>query len=118
MKLDDINYELGTTLDSEDYDSIGGIIIEALDRLPEDEDEVTLDNGIHLKVQGIDQNRIKKVLMTLPEPESEETDESEQPPAADTVESESVDSKIKDNLEEQSLAAEPEATTGKSNPPQ
>lgn len=73
MKLDDINDELGTSLDSEDYDSIGGIIIESLNRLPEDGEEVTLDNGIHLQVQGIDQNRIKKVLLTLPESESEET---------------------------------------------
>ena len=72
MKLDDINDELGTDLESEDYDSISGIIIECLDRLPEDNEEVTLKNGIHLKVQGIDQNRIKKVLMTLPEVSEEE----------------------------------------------
>ena len=86
MKLDDINDALDTDLDSEDYDSIGGIIIEKLDRLPEDGEEVTLDNGIQLKVQGIDQNRIVKVLMTLPEPaepaeeaeEEKKTDESEE----------------------------------------
>ena len=72
LKLDDINDRLGTKLDSEDYDSIGGIIIEYLDRLPEDNEEITLDNGIHLKVQGIDQNRIIKVQMTLPEPPAQE----------------------------------------------
>ncbi len=72
MKLDDINDELDTELDSEDYDSIGGLIIECLDRLPEDNEEVTLENGIHLKVQGIEQNRIVKVLMTLPETPAEE----------------------------------------------
>lgn len=66
MKLADINDELGTELASEDYDSISGIIIENLDRLPEDNEEVTLESGIRLKVQGIDQNRIKKVLITLP----------------------------------------------------
>lgn len=81
MKLDDINHELGTSLDSEDYDSIGGLIIECLDRLPEDNEEVTLPNGIHLKVQGIDQNRIVKVLMTLPE-EQKESEQEEAP--ADT----------------------------------
>ncbi len=75
MKLDDINDALDTDLDSEDYDSIGGIIIEYLDRLPEDGEEVELDNGIHLKVQGIDQNRICKVVMTLPEPSSGEAAE-------------------------------------------
>ncbi|MDE7045175.1 MAG: hemolysin, partial [Acetatifactor sp.] len=74
MKLDDINDELDTDLDSEDYDSIGGLIIECLDRLPEDNEEVTLENGIHLKVQGIEQNRIVKVLMTLPEAYGEEED--------------------------------------------
>ena len=69
MKLDDINDALGTSLESEDYDSIGGIIIESLDRLPEDGEEVIIEdeNGITLKVQGIDQNRIIKVLMTIPE---------------------------------------------------
>ena len=67
MKLDDINDVLGTDLDSEDYDSLGGIIIECLDRLPEDNEEVTLESGIKLKVQGIDQNRIIKVQMFLPE---------------------------------------------------
>lgn len=77
MKLDDINDALGTSLDSEDYDSIGGIIIEHLDRLPEDNEEVILENGIRLKVQGIDQNRIVKVLMTLPDPENEEPSDSD-----------------------------------------
>ena len=78
MKLDDINDEVGSELESEDYDSIGGIIIECLDRLPEDGEEVTLENGTHLKVQGIEQNRIVKVLMTLPEkaPEEETEDAS------------------------------------------
>lgn len=80
MKLDDINDALDTDLNSEDYDSIGGIIIEHLDRLPEDDEEVTLDDGIRLKVQGIDQNRIIKVLMTLPEtPEEAESEETARP---------------------------------------
>ena len=82
MKLDDINDELGTELDSEDYDSISGIIIESLNRLPDDEEEVILDNGIRLKVQGIDQNRIRKVLMTLPE----ESDGQEEQDSEDTME--------------------------------
>ena len=79
MKLDDINDELDTELDSENYDSIGGVIIEHLNRLPEDDEEVVLENGIHLKVQGIEQNRIVKVLMTLPEEEEKEEEEDEAP---------------------------------------
>ena len=81
MKLDDINDELDTDLNSEDYDSIGGIIIESLDRLPEDSEEVALESGIRLKVQGIEQNRIVKVLMTIPEkPESQEAESKEEKP--------------------------------------
>jgi CBS domain containing-hemolysin-like protein len=68
MKLDDVNDALHLDLSSEDYDSIGGILIEYLDRLPEDGEEVTLEGGITLKVQGIDQNRIARVRLTLPEP--------------------------------------------------
>lgn len=86
MKLDDINDALDTDLDSEDYDSIGGIIIENLDRLPEDNEEVTLENGIRLKVQGIDQNRITKVLMTLPEPITAEAEEADKSDSSDSSE--------------------------------
>ncbi len=75
LKLDDINDAIGTTLDSEAFDSISGIIIEKLDRLPQDQDEVVLENGITLKVQGIDQNRIEKVKITLPPSETEVTEE-------------------------------------------
>lgn len=71
MKLDDINDELGTDLESEDYDSIGGLLIENLDRLPEDGETITLENGITLQVKGINQNRIVNVLMTLPEEEED-----------------------------------------------
>ena len=82
MKLDDINDALDTRLDSEDYDSIGGIIIESLDRLPENGEEVTLANGTTLKVEGIDQNRIIKVLLTLPEKETEEEENNTDKEAA------------------------------------
>ena len=77
MKLDDINDELGTSLDSEDYDTIGGLLIENLDRLPEDEETITLENGIVLQVKGINQNRVVNVLMTLPKEEDEEYQESD-----------------------------------------
>ena len=67
MKLSDINDELGTDLQSEDYDSIGGLIIEHLDRVPEDGAQIVTDQGIRLQVQGVSQNRILKVIMELPE---------------------------------------------------
>ena len=72
MKLDDINNALDTSFDSDDYDSIGGLIIEHLDRLPEAEETIVTEDGITLQVMEISQNRIKKVKITLPEeiPES------------------------------------------------
>ncbi len=66
MKLDDINDVLDTTLSSEDYDSIGGLMIEQLERLPRNHEQIILDNGIALMAQGINDNRIVKVLVTLP----------------------------------------------------
>lgn len=75
MNLSDINDSIGTSLNSDDYDSIGGIIIGQLDRLPEDNESVVLADGTTLQVKGIDQNRILHVLLTLPEPKEEETGE-------------------------------------------
>ena len=72
MKLSDINDELGTDLKSEDYDSIGGLIIEHLDRVPEDGAQIVTDQGIRLQVQGVSQNRILKVIMELPEKKEKE----------------------------------------------
>ncbi len=80
MKLSDINDELGTDLKSEDYDSIGGLIIEHLDRVPEDGAQIVTEQGIRLQVQGVSQNRILKVIMELPEkkePEEDSTKDSE-----------------------------------------
>ena len=67
MNLDDINDRLETDLVSEDYDSLGGFIIEHLDRLPEVGDEVCTDNGIRLFVEALDKNRVESVRMYLPE---------------------------------------------------
>ena len=74
MKLDDVNDALGLSLDSEDYDSLGGLIIDLLDRLPEEQESVTTKEGIVLRVQSIDKNRIDKVYLLLPEPSEEPED--------------------------------------------
>ena len=67
MNLDDVNDRLETNLTSEDYDSLGGFIIEHLDRLPEVGDEVCTDDGIRLIVEALDKNRVESVRMYLPE---------------------------------------------------
>lgn len=78
MKLDDINDALDIELDSEDYDSIGGLIIEKLERLPQDKESIELDNGIILQADGVQDNRIVKVLITLP-PQNDPEDTCGQP---------------------------------------
>ncbi len=80
LSLDDFNEAVGTNLSSEEYDSIGGIVIEHLDHLPQDGEEVVLEDGTVLKVLGMDQKRIEEVEITLPEPAEDEaeTEESEE----------------------------------------
>ena len=72
MKLDDINDALELSLDSEDYDSIGGLIIELLDHLPQVGETVSTADGIRLVVDSLDKNRIEKVHMYLPQENTEE----------------------------------------------
>lgn len=70
-KLDDINDELGTQLYSDDYDSIAGLVLQYLDRMPVIDDEITTEEQIKIKVEDVFQNRITKVLLRLPEEENE-----------------------------------------------
>ena len=77
MHLDDVNDHLHTELDSEDYDSLGGFIIEHLDRLPVAGDEVITEEGIRLVVEKLDKNRIEQVHVYLPEKAPETEDEPE-----------------------------------------
>lgn len=80
MSLDDLNdylelEEKGLRLESEDYNSIGGIIIGLLDHLPEVGEEAVTENGIQLIADSVEKNRINEVHIILPEPEKEEDSE-------------------------------------------
>lgn len=77
LNLDDLNDRLDLNLSSEEYDSLGGFIIERLDRLPEAGDEITTDEGIRMVVEKLDKNRIERVHLYLPEKEETEEEESE-----------------------------------------
>ncbi|MEY8522292.1 HlyC/CorC family transporter [bacterium 1XD8-76] len=74
MKVDDVNEALNLSLESEDYDSIGGIMIDRLDRLPKNNETVVLENGISLQARGISQNRIRNVLIKFPQVPDDEKD--------------------------------------------
>ena len=66
MKLDDINDALGTEFSSEDYDSIGGIMIECLDHIPKKNEVAVLEDGTQIQASSINKNRILRVVVTLP----------------------------------------------------
>lgn len=79
VKLDDVNDALQLSLASEEYDSIGGLIIEMLDHLPTEQESVTTDDGIVLTVRKMKKNRIESVHLHLPEKsDATNADESEE----------------------------------------
>ena len=64
-RLDDLDEVLHLNIESDDYDSIGGYIIEQLDRFPEKGESVTTQSGIRLVVDKIERNRIESVHIYL-----------------------------------------------------
>ena len=68
-KLDDINSEIGCHLESDDNDSIGGYIIEKLDRFPKTGDHFTIDN-LEFIIEKASKARIDSILMKVHEDES------------------------------------------------
>jgi len=55
-------------LKSEDYDSLGGYIIERLDRVAVEGDEVVTEDHVRLIVDSMDDKRVDIVRVYLPEP--------------------------------------------------
>ncbi|MEG2246884.1 MAG: HlyC/CorC family transporter [Paraclostridium sp.] len=59
-KISEVNELIGTNLESEEFDSIGGFIIGHLKRLPEEHEVIEVDN-VKLCIESLDKNRIKKI---------------------------------------------------------
>ena len=70
--LDDVSQELDADFHSDDYDTIGGFCLELLDHLPEKNEVMTTEDGITLRIEEMDKNRIEKIYIKLPEKLSEE----------------------------------------------
>lgn len=74
--LDDLNEELEIEFESENYETIGGLVIELIGEIPEDdeaEDRVMEYKGCTLTVESVKDRRIEKVrIHLLPQPEEEE----------------------------------------------
>ncbi|MBR6697618.1 MAG: HlyC/CorC family transporter [Lachnospiraceae bacterium] len=75
-KLDDINEAFDLSIDSKEYDSIAGLVIETLDKIPENGDEMDIEN-LHFTVTSVDKNRIEKVKLIINpiEDNSEDTED-------------------------------------------
>lgn len=71
VKLDDLSDALGIELESEHYDSVGGLVIELLDRLPDVGDTVENDK-VHLSVTAAFRNRVERVTVTVKTPPENE----------------------------------------------
>ena len=75
VNLDDFNEELGTDIDSDHYESVGGLIIEQLERIPKTGDVVRIDN-CKFTVIDMDSNRVESVAVDVqPVKKEKETEE-------------------------------------------
>lgn len=79
MTLSDLEDQIGVNLDSEDYDTIAGLTLGILDRVPEhgETPEVQYKN-IKIKVVQVEENWISKLLLhVIPEEKKNTEDEEE-----------------------------------------
>lgn len=71
-RLHDVSEILGVDIDSDEFDSVGGLMIGALGRMPEEKEEI-VKNDITFIAEEIEKNRIKKVrLINNFKPQEEE----------------------------------------------
>lgn len=70
-KLEEINETVGLQLESDDYDSIAGHIINLLDHLPSEGEQIT-DRHVTFQVMSVKKNRIDKVHILVDEVPEEE----------------------------------------------
>lgn len=70
LKLDDINEALDIMLESKEYNSIGGYIIEQLEEFPKTGDNLK-HNNIYIEVLDVVNNRISTVKIVLSSPTEE-----------------------------------------------
>ena len=69
MQLDELNEILGTAVESEEVDTLGGFIIHMLGHIPENRESIE-HGGFGYSVLSIDKQRVDLVLVTpLDQPE-------------------------------------------------
>lgn len=65
MNLEDFCEETGLSLESEDYDSLAGFMIQQLERIPVVGDSVTTPEGAELIVDSMDDKRIARIRIRV-----------------------------------------------------
>ena len=63
-RINYVNEKLSTALTSEDNDSIGGYIIEKLDRIPAAGEKLRVDN-LEFTVEKVESNRVVSVILKV-----------------------------------------------------
>ena len=79
MYLDDINEELGTNLESEDSETIGGFIIDMFGEIPDEDDigkEIFFENFV-FTINSVKDRRIEKVILKVNEKEEADKKDKE-----------------------------------------
>ncbi len=64
IDIDELNDELELDLPTEEADSLGGLVMTKLERVPEERDQVTVD-GVRMVVEEVDGLRINKVRLFI-----------------------------------------------------
>ena len=79
-EIEDVNNACNLKLDenSEDYDTLGGMLMYLLGYIPNDGEKLTIeDNGVVYNILSIYEHRVKKVRIVLPKEEVVEIDKDE-----------------------------------------
>lgn len=84
MNLDDVNELLEIELPTDDNDSIGGYIYSVLGRVPEVGEIIEdAEHWVTMRIEAVENRRIRKIRLTRLEPPAEEESEGEAARAAD-----------------------------------
>lgn len=66
--IEELNEKLNLKLETENYDTLSGYLIEELGYIPKDSEQCELDaDGVHFKILEVKEKRIRKVWMKIPE---------------------------------------------------
>lgn len=70
LNLNEVNDKVGTDFDSEDFESIGGLVLGEVSGVPEIDEEVQIDNVL-FRIVKMHKNRIAQLKVTILEEEGE-----------------------------------------------